>query len=52
MVWGPLHGVVDQPGWWLWRRLSGFLVHSPFGVKVNGAVFGAMVGFVVVVHVV
>jgi hypothetical protein len=33
----------------LWRRLSGFLVHFPFGVDVDG---GAMVGFVIVIHAV
>jgi hypothetical protein len=52
MVRSPLHGVVDLPGWWLWRRLSGFLVHFSFGIEVNGAIFGVMVGFIVVVHAV
>jgi hypothetical protein len=34
------------------RRLSGVLLHFPLGVEVNGAIFGAVVGFTVVIHVV
>jgi hypothetical protein len=32
--------------------LSGALVHFPFGVDVDGAVFGAMIGFVAMIHAV
>jgi hypothetical protein len=52
VVGSPLHGVIYFSGWWLWRTLSGFLVHFPLGFKENGAIFGAMVGFTIVVHAV
>jgi uncharacterized membrane protein required for colicin V production len=50
VVRSPLHGVVDLPGLWLWQRLSGLLVHFLLGVYVDGAIFGAMVGFTAMVH--
>jgi hypothetical protein len=39
-----MHGVVYFSGWWLVQRLSGF--------QGKWAIFGAVVGFTVVVHVV
>jgi hypothetical protein len=39
-----MHGVVNFSGWWLVQRLSGF--------QGKWAIFGAVVGFTVVVHVV
>jgi hypothetical protein len=50
VVRGPLHSVVDFPGWWLWQMLSRFLIHLPFGFEVNGAILRAMVGFAAVIH--
>jgi hypothetical protein len=50
VIGSPLHGVVYFSGWWLVRRLSGFLLHFPLGFKENGAIFGAVVGFTFVVH--
>jgi hypothetical protein len=34
----------------LWCRLHGVLVHLALGVDVDRAVFGAMVGFIAIVH--
>jgi hypothetical protein len=36
----------------MWRRLGGVLVHFALSVNVDRSVFGAMVGFIAVVHVV
>jgi hypothetical protein len=52
VVGSPLHGVIYFSGWWFLRRLSGVLLHFPLGVEVNGAIFGAVVGFTVVIYVV
>jgi hypothetical protein len=52
VVRSPLHGVVDFPGLQLRQRLSGVLVHFPFGVDVDGAIFGFVVSFVAMVHAV
>jgi hypothetical protein len=51
VVGNPLHGMVYFSEWWLMRRLSGLLLHFPFSFEENGAIFGAMVGFTSVVHV-
>jgi hypothetical protein len=32
--------------------LSGVLVHFPFGVDVDGAVFGVMISFTAMIHAV
>jgi hypothetical protein len=48
----PLHGVVDFHWLQLWWRLLGVLVQFRFGVNVDGAIFGFVVGFVAMVHVV
>jgi hypothetical protein len=47
---GPLYGVVNFPGLWLWRWLGGVLVHFSLGVIVDGAVFDAVVSFIAMVH--
>jgi hypothetical protein len=52
VVWSPLHGMVDFPRLQLRQRLVGVLVHFLFGVDVDGAIFGFVVGFVAMVHVV
>jgi hypothetical protein len=52
VVRSPLHGVIYFSGWWLVRRLSGFLLHFPLGFKENGAIFGAVIGFTAAVHTV
>jgi hypothetical protein len=52
VVWSPLHGVVDFPRLQLWRRLSGVLVHFPFGVDVDGAIIGFVMSFVAMVRAV
>jgi hypothetical protein len=52
VVQSPLHGVADFPELQLRRRLSGVLVHFPFGVDVDGAIFGFVVDFIAMVHVV
>jgi hypothetical protein len=36
----------------LWRRLLGVLVQFQFGVNVDRAIFGFVVGFVAMVHAV
>jgi hypothetical protein len=49
---GPLYGVVNFSGLWLWPRSGGILVHFLLGVDVDGVVFGAVVGFITMVHAV
>jgi hypothetical protein len=48
----PLHGVVDVSGCGLMRRLCQILLHFIFGLKIDGTIFCAMVGFTAMVHVV
>jgi hypothetical protein len=52
VVGSPLHGVVDFSGCYLLRRLRGFLVHFSFGLEEYEAIFCAMIGLVVVKHIV
>jgi hypothetical protein len=47
---GPLHGVIHFSGCRLLRRLCGILLHFSFRLKKNGAIFGAMIDFTVMVH--
>jgi hypothetical protein len=52
VVGSPLHGVVDFSGCYLLRRLRGFLVHFSFGLEEYEAIFCAMIGLIVVKHIV
>jgi uncharacterized membrane protein required for colicin V production len=52
VMWSPLHAVVDFSGCGLVRRLCRILLHFLFGLKIDGAIFCAMVGFAVMVHAV
>jgi hypothetical protein len=48
----PLHGVVHFPRMQLRRRLSGVLVYFSFGVDVDGAIFGFVIGVIAMVDTV
>jgi hypothetical protein len=48
----PLHSEVDFSGCGLVRRLCQILLHFLFGLKIDGAIFCAMVGVAAMVHVV
>jgi hypothetical protein len=50
VVRSPLHSVVDFPRCRLLRRLAKLLIHFPFGIEVDGAIFGVVVGFPAVTH--
>jgi hypothetical protein len=50
VVWSPLHGVVDFLECELMRRLCRTLLHFLFHLKIDGAIFCAMVGFIAMVH--
>jgi hypothetical protein len=52
VIWSPFHGVVDFLGCRLIRRLCRIFLHFVFCLKIDGAIFCAMVGFIVMVHVV
>jgi hypothetical protein len=50
VVWSPLHGVVDFLECELMRRLCRTLLNFLFHLKIDGAIFCAMVGFIAMVH--
>jgi uncharacterized membrane protein required for colicin V production len=45
-----MHSVIDFSGCGLVRRLCRILLHFLFGLKVDGAIFCAMVGVAAMVH--
>jgi hypothetical protein len=49
---GPLHGMVDFSGCELMRRLCRILLHFLFPLKIDGAIFGAMVDCTAMIHAV
>jgi hypothetical protein len=49
VMWSPLHCVVDFSGCGLIRRLCRILLHFLFRLKIDGAIFCAMVGFIAMV---
>jgi hypothetical protein len=51
VMWSPSHGVVDISGCGLMRRLCRILLYF-FRLKIDGAIFCAMVGFIAMVHAV
>jgi hypothetical protein len=51
-MWSLLHGVVNFSGCGLMQWLCRVLLHFLFHLKIDGAIFCAMVGFIVMVYAV
>jgi hypothetical protein len=52
VMWSPLHCVVDFSGCGLMQRLCRILLNFLFRLKIDGAIFCVMVGFIAMIHAV